>query len=51
VSDARRVGGVGLGLHLSLKAAEALGGKLEVQSEPGRGSTFALWLPAETPAP
>ena len=48
-SDARRVGGVGLGLHLSLRAAEALGGRIEVQSEPGRGSTFALWLPEETP--
>ena len=46
-SDARRVGGVGLGLHLSLKAAKALGGRIEVQSEPGRGSTSALWLPAE----
>jgi signal transduction histidine kinase len=50
VSDARRVGGVGLGLHLSLKAAEALGGRIEVQSEPGSGSIFALWLPSEPPA-
>jgi signal transduction histidine kinase len=48
-SDARRVGGVGLGLHLSLRAAEALGGRIEVHSEPGRGSTFALLLPEETP--
>jgi signal transduction histidine kinase len=48
-SDARRVGGVGLGLHLSQRAAEALGGRIEVQSEPGRGSTFALWLPEEPP--
>ena len=44
-SNLRRVGGVGLGLHLCARAAEALGGRVEVESERGRGSTFALRLP------
>jgi signal transduction histidine kinase len=42
-----RVGGVGLGLHLSARVAEALGGGIKVDSEIGRGSTFILWLPRE----
>jgi signal transduction histidine kinase len=48
--DARnghRTGGVGLGLHLSARSAEVLGGRIRVDSEVGRGSTFALWLPKE----
>ncbi len=34
--------GTGLGLHLSRKLAELLGGSISVESEPGRGSTFRL---------
>jgi signal transduction histidine kinase len=37
--------GAGLGLAISRRIAEALGGSISVESEVGRGSTFALWLP------
>jgi signal transduction histidine kinase len=37
--------GVGLGLAVAARIAAALGGTLTVQSEPGRGSCFALHLP------
>jgi len=37
--------GIGLGLAVSWKLAEANGGRIEVQGEPGKGSTFTLVLP------
>jgi signal transduction histidine kinase len=43
----RRRRGTGLGLPLSRKLAELLGGTLTLRSEPGRGSTFTLVLPRE----
>jgi len=46
-SSTRQHGGVGLGLALSRRLARMLGGDVQVQSEPGGGSTFALVLPAE----
>ncbi|MBV8855599.1 MAG: PAS domain-containing protein [Acidobacteria bacterium] len=41
--------GSGLGLAISLTLAEALGGALTVESKPGKGSCFRLWLPRRTP--
>ena len=44
----RAHGGTGLGLPLVQGLVTLHGGRLEIQSEPGNGSTFTVWLP---PAP
>jgi signal transduction histidine kinase len=43
-------GGIGLGLPISLSIVEAHGGRIDVDSQPGRGSTFRMIVPAEGPA-
>ena len=49
-SSTRQYGGTGLGLSLCKKMAHALGGRMEVQSEPGQGSIFSVILPMGTMA-
>jgi signal transduction histidine kinase len=40
--------GLGIGLYHSRKIVEAHGGRIEVESEEGRGSTFRVLLPASS---
>jgi PAS domain S-box-containing protein len=48
VQDRQKFPGIGLGLAVCKQIVEAHGGKIEVTSQPGEGSTFLFWLPVRT---
>jgi signal transduction histidine kinase len=43
----QRITGTGLGLALVAHAVNTHGGRIEVDSKPGKGSTFSIYLPVE----
>ena len=50
-STAARYGGTGLGLVITRRLCQLMGGDVVVESEPGAGSTFTVRLPAAGPEP
>ncbi|NJR62022.1 MAG: response regulator [Cyanobacteria bacterium CRU_2_1] len=50
-STTRKYGGTGLGLTISRRLCQMMGGDILVQSEYGKGTTFTVTLPVEVPDP
>ncbi len=46
-STAKDYGGTGLGLPISKKMTEMMGGMMQVESEEGKGTTFSITIPIE----
>jgi Amt family ammonium transporter len=50
ISTTRKYGGTGLGLTITKHFVEMMGGAISVESTPGEGSTFTMWLPSRPSA-